>query len=352
MVKLVLLATLAGLLAVQAVEVQELASINPSPQDVADGHLAGIAEGTRELNMPGPMYGKPGYKESHNWETDVDIFSPTVFNQDFYAAKQGLADKNTAEIKTAWKDALAADTLAPDCQQAVAGFSLNLYDQNNPSVHDSTGGKCNKLLENYLQTGVFDGLSGATNTPILRQSQSTFTVQKTELDTDLVGKESLTPSREYTLTFWVKLLDSMAVESNILHIGDTEYARSPSVYVKAGTTNLKFSISQSNEQDFHCSLDGTEEPGALEKKKWYNIALVVGSNKGTVFVDGVKKTECENAEGTTVKPPAGTHVYVSDPWSEPARAELQKVAYYSDYQMSEGEVAAQSKIEQAVLVTA
>lgn len=66
-------------------------------------------------------------------------------------------------------------------------------------------------------------------------------------------------------------------------------------------------------------------------------------------MDGEKKSECENADGSTVAQPEGTHMYLSDPWTEAARAELQKVAYYPNYKMTETELAAQSKIEKAAL---
>jgi len=345
---------------VHASEVHELG--DPARSDASEAEMmAGQASGTQTLNMPGPRYGQPGYKESHNWEADVDVYSPTVFNQKFYAAKYGLAGQTEAEIKAAWKETgLAADATAPNCQQANSDFSLNTYAANNPAVMESTQGNCEKLLASYLSQGVFDGLSGATNHKVLycaegQACKGDFGITKQELDTDNTnGKDKYVPSQEYTLSFWLKLSDSMAVDSNILHYGDQEYQRSPAVYVKAGTTNLKFSITQSNEQDFHCSLDGPEpaageEPGALTKKQWYHIALVVSSNGGKVYVDGEEKAECSNPDGTTVVQPEGTHFYLGDPWSQPARAEIQGLSYYPKYKMGEAEIQAVAEIEKATL---
>merc|ERR1711964_380140 len=40
----------------------------------------------RIANFVGPKYGLPGYKESHNWETDFDMMSPLVFDYRYYRA--------------------------------------------------------------------------------------------------------------------------------------------------------------------------------------------------------------------------------------------------------------------------
>jgi hypothetical protein len=331
-----------------ATEVHELG--DPTIHDAGAAEIeAGQAVGTRILNMPGPAYGNPGYKESHNWESDIDIFSPIIFNPKYYAAKYEVTG-GEAEVRADWKTTgLAADLAAPDCRQGTADFSLNTYLEKNPGVQESTGGLCAKLLENYLGQGLFDGLSGATNHKILREGAGDYGVTKQEIDTDLVDKDKIVPSQEYTLSFWLKLADVTSVETNILHYGDEEYKRSPAIYAKAGTTNLKFSISQDNEQDFHCSLDGEEDPGALEKKKWYGITMVVNSNGADIYVNGEKKAECSNPDGQTITPAEGTNFYLSDPWTEAARAEIQGLTYYSGYKMSEAELQVQTEIEKEAL---
>merc|ERR1711977_395339 len=50
-------------------------------------------------NAPGPRHGLPGYKESHQWETDTDMFSPLVFDWRFYRAKylKGTEDEMTTK---------------------------------------------------------------------------------------------------------------------------------------------------------------------------------------------------------------------------------------------------------------
>merc|ERR1712096_13234 len=53
-------------------------------------------------NFAGAPYGLPGYKESHDWITDVDYFMPVMFNWRFYAAKYKLKGKSEAEVKADW----------------------------------------------------------------------------------------------------------------------------------------------------------------------------------------------------------------------------------------------------------
>merc|ERR1712096_16024 len=58
----------------------------------ADTHPPATAGGqgtgyfNTENNFPGPKHGLPGYKESHNWEEDIDLMSPLVFDYRMYRA--------------------------------------------------------------------------------------------------------------------------------------------------------------------------------------------------------------------------------------------------------------------------
>merc|ERR1711903_318146 len=86
----------------------------------------GRATGTRTLNMPGPAYGNPGYKESHNWEKDSDLFAPVVFDWKFYQATYDteLADMSEAQVRQYWVETANADAMVyPDCHQASSPFS-------------------------------------------------------------------------------------------------------------------------------------------------------------------------------------------------------------------------------------
>eukprot|EP00658_Telonema_sp_P-2_P085015 TRINITY_DN9591_c0_g1_i3.p1 TRINITY_DN9591_c0_g1~~TRINITY_DN9591_c0_g1_i3.p1 ORF type:complete len:331 (-),score=73.26 TRINITY_DN9591_c0_g1_i3:163-1155(-) len=318
--------------------------------------------------MPGAPYGNPGYKESHNWETSVDIWSPTVFNPVFFAAKYGISDKSEAQLRKQWREeVMQSDDVAPNCKQGSAGFSLNSYMAKNQDL-SWTGGSCSKLLRNYLKQGILAGKDGGTNVQIRSNGESEFGVQRTELDKDTVGKDSIVPAQKYSLTFWAKFGDVVAVDSNILHFGNTEDARSPALYAKTSTTNLKVSISQNNLPNFECHLDGPtsndeENVGVFKLKQWYMIGLVVNSTGADVFVDGqkqslytnvadpdnegqtVKQAGCNNPDGQTTVPAAETYFYMSDPWSEPARCELSLVKYYRALGLTEAELGAQRRIE-------
>lgn len=121
----------------------------------------GRREGPKDLNMPGAPYGKPGYKESHNWEQAVDMLSPVVFKWQFYKAayNEALADKDEAGVKEYWSNtANGPDKKYPDCDQASPTFSANMYYR----AQEQTGNKleddsCSAILKDFLASGVYTG---------------------------------------------------------------------------------------------------------------------------------------------------------------------------------------------------
>merc|ERR1711865_284189 len=108
----------------------------------------------------GPAYGKPGYKESHNWEKDSDLFAPVVFDWKFYQAMYDteLADMSEAQVRQYWVETANADAMVyPDCNQASSQFSMNMYYRANPGLESTTGGVCKMIVEDYLNNGIYDG---------------------------------------------------------------------------------------------------------------------------------------------------------------------------------------------------
>merc|ERR1712096_487917 len=85
---------------VTAAALNNIAARNVNPDMAGTGRF----KGTKTLNFPGTPYGKPGYKESHNWEQDTDWFSPLVFNWKYYAAVYGLKGKTEEAVKKDWMD--------------------------------------------------------------------------------------------------------------------------------------------------------------------------------------------------------------------------------------------------------
>merc|ERR1712096_239581 len=106
----------------------------------------------KTANFPGAPYGLPGYKESHDWVNDVDIYNPLVFQWQFYAAMYGLKGKTEAEVRTDWANvALKADAKSPGCRQGNKDFSIDRYFRANAGLQEGTGGLCRKLLTQYLK---------------------------------------------------------------------------------------------------------------------------------------------------------------------------------------------------------
>merc|ERR1711881_741495 len=106
-------------------------------------------------NFPGTPYGKPGYKESHNWESDIDYFTPLIFNAKIYASMYGV--KGTEEeIKKDWLEvAMKDDAKYPDCRQGTLPFSPNKYYRANPDIADATdSGNCRKIITTFLKDGL------------------------------------------------------------------------------------------------------------------------------------------------------------------------------------------------------
>jgi hypothetical protein len=125
-------------------------------------------------NAPGPRHGLPGYKESHQWETDTDMFSPLVFDWRFYRAKYLKGTEDEMTTKQDWlenvierKDANGkADPLkVPMCRQGVGGFGANEYQEANKDKTDVKllGGGCKDLIAHYQKAGLFSAYPTAVN---------------------------------------------------------------------------------------------------------------------------------------------------------------------------------------------
>merc|ERR1711966_13747 len=126
----------------------------------------GRRKGDRVLNMPGAPYGKPGYKESHNWESDVDLMSPVVFDWRFYKASSAniAADQDEVAVKEYWVNtALASTRKYPNCDQASEGFAPDMYyraqkNTDQPLAEDANGEiSCLDILKDFLSGGIFTG---------------------------------------------------------------------------------------------------------------------------------------------------------------------------------------------------
>jgi len=282
----------------------------------------GLATGTRTLNMPGPAYGKPGYKESHQWEKDVDVWAPVVFNWRFYRAMyaDALDGKSEAEVRAHWVEAANADDVKyPDCQQASDQFSLNMYYRANPSLAEVTeDGKCKLLLHEYLAQGIYDG-----KPTYLASAEKNY--KNTMSEDDLAaylstpkGKARAVKMRKdgkevewalnrasgdlgqvvdalsyYTYTFWFKMMNTVETRGNILLYGDN----SPKISTAPNHGKyLEIISGQTNSDIWGCNTPDTDE-FRLTEKTWAHVAVVVEDKKLTTYLNGKKAAECTNDAG-------------------------------------------------------
>merc|ERR1712072_1564826 len=116
--------------------------------------------------FPGPVYGLPGYKESHDWLKDLDWWSPLVFDWRYYKARcaegchEGTALKDMSEgaIKKYW-----LETGMDKLDVASPTFNCEYYVQQNEELLDEEKKpRCKLAVKHFLTAGVFDGLSGTT----------------------------------------------------------------------------------------------------------------------------------------------------------------------------------------------
>jgi len=82
---------------------QELISEKAGPSPVETRFDDGSDINNPTSLFPGPVYGLPGYKESHDWLKDLDWWSPLVFDWRYYKARcaegchEGTALKDMSE---------------------------------------------------------------------------------------------------------------------------------------------------------------------------------------------------------------------------------------------------------------
>jgi len=141
--------------AITPAQLNTVAANNNNPDMAGTGRF----KGTKTLNFPGTPYGKPGYKESHNWEQDTDWFSPLVFKWKYYAAQYGLKGKSEEAVKKDWMTNVInkKDTKYPDCRVGSPTFSPQTYYRANGDMPQETGGLCYKIMRNFITSGLFNG---------------------------------------------------------------------------------------------------------------------------------------------------------------------------------------------------
>jgi len=152
-------------------------------------------------NMAGAPYGLPGYKESHDWVNDIDIFSPIVFDWHFYGASLDTPTTNEIESKTAWEAYLAQDQASagyPNCAVGNPDFDVNQYMQNNQLTTNS----CGQAVKEYLTTGMYEGKHAYNGIQYFNaDGKEAFSVSSRQ---SLYPQNTYYPSTTFTWSMWAK----------------------------------------------------------------------------------------------------------------------------------------------------
>merc|ERR1719305_232872 len=212
----------------------------------ADTHPAaaqgGVGTGyfAKVMNFPGPKYGLPGYKESHNWEDDADMMSPLIFDYRMYRAliKESVAEAegmSEEALKTHWMQKVEENSY-DQCPQGHIWFDTNTYYELHKDQPETSmgGSSCKLIIKTFLEKGVFEGYARSKHQTAVPTSGSTkfATIGSKLFDASnqraaTVGKSffevlpgqyfrapeqnankddnSFAPARHMTLAFWLQI---------------------------------------------------------------------------------------------------------------------------------------------------
>jgi len=348
-------------------------------------------------NFPGTPYGKPGYKESHNWENDIDYFSPLIFNWKIYAAMYGLKDKTEEAVRKDWMDVgMKADAKYPDCRQGTLTFSPNKYYRANPEPLEKTEGNCKKIIESFLKDGLFQGLQAESADAERRYEEKLAKDKLMAIKGNVATKQFYRPYRrrrhskhatwsiwrraaqpwrswqstqEYTLTWWQRPRGRGFHRSwsNILHYGNHNHYRAPGVWMAPNHNRLHIRVSQSNSWNWGCdplvhlnqgSAKTPTDPRATvrhfvrDRRHWYFVAFAVGKQdkacKGNckaqmeVYMDGKMVRKCTSTGYTRTW--NNHHFWTTDPWYRSAPAVLKDLSHYPGTPLSPEIIAAEHSV--------
>eukprot|EP00656_Telonema_subtile_P022768 TRINITY_DN23_c0_g2_i3.p1 TRINITY_DN23_c0_g2~~TRINITY_DN23_c0_g2_i3.p1 ORF type:complete len:575 (+),score=210.11 TRINITY_DN23_c0_g2_i3:129-1853(+) len=328
----------------------------------------GRETGNVKLNMVGAPHGLPGYKESHNWESDVDLFSPVVFNLKYFNTMFGDKANSPAQAKRKWAAHLESDKKVPYCEQASPQFSLNTYYRAHAAAlkEQTSDGVCGQVLKQYLTTGLFQGAStysadaeasfkASTSQEELSKMQGNHHAQKVRLESTSLESQPncdvghiADSTKEYAWSFFYKPVSTEGSTRNIMTYGDSgsvstkkqpfgSAENGPAVFERQGAegNRLQFKVSMSNNNEWSCS---PSEPlsYSVSDTKWHLVSFNVNHDGVTVFYNGKQVDSCQNANGhPTVFKNRRLHLATSSEhrWKS-SRSFIKGLTYYPGTQLS------------------
>jgi hypothetical protein len=293
-------------------------------------------------NFPGPKHGLPGYKESHNWEEDIDVMSPLVFDYRMYRALihekvADAAEMSEEALKTHWMNAVEGKKY-DKCPQGHIWFSANeYYELHKESNELAMGGSaCKLIMKVYLEKGVFSGAAKAKHQAALPTGAKKFATFGTKLfdgvnqKTATISKSyfevknglyfrtpepnaakvdnTFSPARHLTLAFWLQIApQAKAPNAELFTYGGKEYDN----YMRTGFGCVTKDISDTDDtkcyfimvfqqisrtEYFHTYAEENFKPTriAFMDNKWAHV-LIMLTTRNPGFVPDVNPGEgCPN----------------------------------------------------------
>lgn len=272
-----------------------------------------------------------GYKESHDWVNEVDIFSPVVFDSKYFSAMFGEGDMSESAAKKEWASFLDSEQAVPNCKQGTSSFSLNTYYRaNEATLKEMTkDGLCGRVLKEYLRSGLFEGAStySATAEAKFRASMSAEELDKLQgnahaqqiklSSTSLQAEPNCDmghiadSTQKYAWSFWHRPESAGRVKRNVMYYGQARHASSasskhpfgelengPAIFETAGAdgNKLQFKVSQTNDNSWGCTPNQVLSKDSAENK-WNYVAFNVNQGGVQVYYNGKQVADCKNPEG-------------------------------------------------------
>jgi hypothetical protein len=301
-----------------------------SPPSSAQTSFESSPDASPTSEFPGPRHGLPGYKESHNWESDVDVFSPVVFDPKYFGTMYGDGGSEAAARKD-WKSFIESDAEVPDCKQASSSFSLNTYYRaNEADLKEQTDrGKCGQVLKQYLSSGIYNGASTYSATAEARfkagksaeeldRLQGNAHAQKIKLESESLAAHPncdeghiADSTEKYAWSFWYRPETAGTMKRNIMTYGAPRHGSAssskhpfgsvengPAIFETASASGnkLSFKVSQTNDDSWGCTPADTLSKDSAENK-WNYVAVNVNTEGVQVYYNGKQVADCKNSNG-------------------------------------------------------
>jgi hypothetical protein len=358
-------------------------------------------QGPSVHNMAGAPYGLPGYKESHDWVNDIDIFSPLVFEWNFYGASLDTPVTTEIESKTAWETYIADDSIKfPNCQVGGPDFDVNFY----MSQNELTTISCGAAIKSFLSTGIYEGKKAYNAVTFTNDNENAAFAVNGAAGVNapawrMKPYNSWLPSDTFTWSLWAKNTAGsysnnawqMLLNIRLLNDVDTNHKLSllsgggngdqvVMVYINKFSADgwMPCSPDDNAATRYHTpagpgsttvratgaspGFEGTDASNWFGQAKWYHIAhkfeKVGSSYESSLYINGKKcVTTTANEQPEQSKLPTSGKCrsddgnvdcggpWIADHWSDDRVAEMANVRYFGREALSDEKIEALRKAD-------